>query len=229
MNFVLRSAYYANILNESEYSSFCQSCKTSAAVPKYENCIFHAEKFTHFLQKPNAKGLNRWPMSIGSFKSLLLHEDVVAKLAVEIEGVNFHRVMSISGKILDTLKNPPVYYKVEPLGYKESILSPDEFSFSECACGLQISQKTFGEFRAPFKLKKVLQVGEDFFKIKHFEFWVCVTKKVIDVLVRNNWTEDFRIGERALPGIKITEFGETWYEDALQQLKISFPESIILE
>jgi hypothetical protein len=52
---------------------------------------------------------------------------------------------------------------------------------------------------------------------------------VINILVENNWVDDFQIGDRALPGMRITEFGEAWYENALAQLKRSFPESALFE
>jgi hypothetical protein len=58
---------------------------------------------------------------------------------------------------------------------------------------------------------------------------VCATKKVIDIIIKSQWTEEFAIGSRALPGMQIKEFGENWYHDTLETLKAQFPNTHIPE
>lgn len=116
---------------------------------------------------------------------------------------------------------------MEPLGYAEFIPTVEKFEVLECPCGIR--PKYAGDFKAPFEIKKHPAIREDFFYLKHYLFWVCVTKSVIDVIVKNKWTDHFDIGDRALPGMRIKQFGASWHEDTLEKLREQFPESTIVE
>jgi hypothetical protein len=228
MYFAIRSAFTAHICNETSHVQFCSDCKVSISKPNYSKVYFRAERFKIPYHSKYSRNMKIWPMSIGSIHSFLLHEDVVSELKNNgVSGVAFHQIVHIGGEILQALPPPPKYYKVEPLGYAEFIPASEKFELLECPCGIR--PKYAGDFKAPFEFEKRPAIKDDFFYLKNYLFWVCVTKPVIDVLVKNNWTDYFQIGDRALPGMKITEFGETWYEDALKKLKISFPKSVILE
>jgi hypothetical protein len=80
MYFIIKSVYLCYIMNEFKSLPRCKACGRDSATPNYSGVHFRADKFLHRLQRPNAKSLNRWPMSLGSIRSLLLHEDVVKQL-----------------------------------------------------------------------------------------------------------------------------------------------------
>ena len=228
MYFQLRSLFQARIVNETLSCQFCQNCKVYHSKPNYENIFFKADKLVNGYSPRNARCVETWPMSIGSIESLLLHQDVVLELnRSNIKGLKFHPITGIGGEVLKVLPPPPIYYKVEPIGYAEFEPSKEKFEFLSCICGIR--PKYFGDFIEPFDIKLHPTDHLDCFYLKHYLFWVCVTKSLIDVLVKNKWTDDFEIGSRALPGIQIREFGSTWYEDTLKQLRTSFPNSTILE
>ena len=230
MYFILRSAYYVVVGNDVESRSFCENCKSHLNFPSYKNIYLMADKFTHYLQKPSSKGLGYWPISLGSSTSLIFHENLISELdKYNVMGVKFHKIESIHGKVLETLGSPPAYYKVEPLGSLGFLPSPDEFRIADCLCEKRLDPIGFGEFKSPFKVKVTSQGEVDFFDVQYFKFWICVNKAVIDIVVKNRWTEFFKIGNSALPGIQIKEFGENWYEDTMDQLRTSFPNSVILE
>jgi hypothetical protein len=216
-------------MNEFRSLPRCKICGRDSEVPNYQGIYFRADKFLHQLKRPNSKGLERWPMSLGSFHSLLLHENVVSAFrANDIQGANFHQIAGIQGRILDTLPPPPKYYKIEPLINTNFFPSLEEFDLTECQCGIIPKQRVFGEYKAPFEIDESLILGKDIFSLLPGGFWICVSKKVIDLLVKNQWTEEFEIGGRALPGIRVREFGLNWYEITLKHLRSSFPNSRIV-
>lgn len=230
MFFQLYSVYPCYIINEFRSLPRCEICKRDFEVQNYSNIYIKADKFLHRLQRPNAKGLSHWPMSLCSFKSLLLHENVVEKLKERhIQGVKFHLVAGIHGKVLDSLSSPPNYYKVEALRAIDFFPSTDEFDIITCDCGIFPKQKIFGEFKAPFKIDESLLSNVDVFTILPGSFWSCVSKAFVEVLIENQWTLEFRIGSRAFPGIQVKEFGANWYDETLSNLRLLFPNFMNLE
>ena len=230
MYFKLGSVFPCHIMHEFISMPRCNKCGRDFEIPNYAEVYFRADKFLHQLKRPSSKGLNRWPLSLGSFKSLLLHENVVNEFKIKkVRGVKFHQIAGIQGNVLNTLPCPPNYYKVEPLINTHFYPSVEEFELIECECGILPQQKVFGDYKSPFEINQNLIQDQDLFSILPGGFWVCTKKSVIDILVENKWTDDFEIGSRALPGMRIRDFGPAWYEDTLKQLKTSFPDSTILE
>ena len=230
MYFKLGSVFQCHIINEFISLPRCQKCGRDSEAPNYVGVYFRADKFLHQLKRPNSKGLNRWPLSLGSFQSLLLHENVVNEFIINnIQGVKFHQIAGIQGNVLNTLPCPPTYYKVEPLINTCFYPPAEEFELIECECGIFAQQKIIGDYKSPFEINQKIIQNHDLFSIVPGGFWVCAKKSVIDVLVQNKWTDDFEIGSRALPGMRIRDFGSTWYEDTLKQLRTSFPDSTIFE
>jgi hypothetical protein len=230
MFFQLYSVYPCYILNEFRSLAKCEICRRDFEVQSYSNIHIRADKFLHRLQRPNAKGLKNWPLSLSSFNSLLLHEDVVRKLEEShIKGAKFHLVAGIHGKVLDNLPSAPSYYKVEALRAIEFSPSPEEFDMITCDCGIFPRQKIFGEYKEPFKIDKSLLRDIDVFSILPGGFWTCVSKAFVDVLIENQWTQEFRIGSRAFPGMQIKEFGVNWHQETLNNLELLFPDFMFLE
>jgi hypothetical protein len=224
MFFLLNPVFWCDIRNDKVNDRFCASCKRSVSKANYEDVYMISDKFKHALDLPSAKGLDYWPMALRSFSSILLHEQVVkAFFDEEITGALFHKISRIEGKVLNDLGSPPDYYLIEPLNYYEFIPSPDEFDILVCGCGAQ--QKKFGEFKQPFELKKDSWNGSDIFSIKNVNYrsWICITKNIVKVLLKNNWQNQFWIGSSAFPGMTIKYFNDSWYEDTREQIKVLFP------
>lgn len=228
MFFQLYSVYPCYIMNEFRSLPRCKVCGRDFEIPNYTGVRLRADKIIHQLKKPSSKGLNRWPMSLGSFQSILLHEDVVNEFeANKIQGVKYHPIAGIEGKVLYDLPPPPIYYKVEPLKNTNFFPSLEEFDLIDCTCGVVPQQKVFGDYKSPFQIDENLIRGQDFFSVLPGGFWTCVNRKIINLLIQNQWTDEFEIGSRALPGTRIREFGARWYEDTLLKLKTCFPSTII--
>lgn len=230
MFFTLSSVCWCDIRNEETSDQFCSSCIRHISKSNYSDVYVVADKLLHAMDRPNAKGLSYWPMSLRSFRSLLLHEEVVNELVKNnITGANFHKIARIEGKILHDLPPPPNYYMVEPLKLFDFDPSLDEFEILDCGCGAQ--QKVFGDFKNPFQLKENSWDGSDIFSINNINYrsWVCVSKNVVDVLLKNEWKSQFWVGSSAFPGITIKDFSDTCYEDTLKQLRITFADSTIPE
>lgn len=223
-----RHSSYVRIFNESVGDIFCKKCARHLSKPNYENVCFAADKFVidPFKRNPG-NGLERWPMGVGSDESLLLHEDVVNEFIKEgLTGVRFHQITQILGKVLETLPSPPPkYYKAEAVSKAEFIPSPEDFVFLDCVCKLTI--KEVRDYKKPFVVNHESYDGSDFFSINHYNFWICVNRKVVDVLIKNDWAKDFGIGATAFPGSRVTDFGPTWYEDTIARVKTMFPDATI--
>ena len=225
MFFTLSSICWCNIRNEEISDQFCSSCKRHISRSNYTDVYVVADKLLHAMDRPNAKSLDYWPMSLRSFRSILLHEKVVKELVENnITGAIFHKILRIEGKILDHLPPPPDYYMIEPLNFFDFDPSLEEFEILKCGCGAQ--QKMFGDYKKPFQLKENSWDGSDIFSINNVNYssWICVSRNVVDVLLKNEWKSQFWFGSRAFPGITIKDFSDTWYEDTLGQLRIKFPD-----
>ena len=228
MLFKLESMFMVDICNETLHDKFCATCRVGISKPNYESVYVKSNKLRHSYAKNKSEFAKTWPMSIGSLHSLLLHKDVVDKLIdKKIKGVKFHEISGIVGEVLNTLPSPPTYYKVEPLGLIDFFPSLEKFEILPCVC--EIRPRYAGDWKAPFEIKPDSTIQGNFLNIRYYAFWVCVTKSIINILVENEWTKDFQIGNLALPGMRVREFGSTWYEDTLEQLRTSFPDSTILE
>jgi hypothetical protein len=228
MYFKLQSAYRVIIRNENGPGEKCHYCGRYFSSQKYVSNSIITNKLRHAYQAKNSKLVNHWPMSLDGGNSLFIHEKVAATLVEEkVTGLDIHKVVSISGEMLDRLPCPPTYYRVEPLGKTYFVPSPDEFEIGSCICMTQ--KKEFCDFKSPFVISQEIPLSEDFFKVYPYQFFTCVNRKVIEILIENEWVNDFIVGDRALPGMRIENFGETWYEDTLAQLKCSFPASASFE
>jgi hypothetical protein len=228
MYFKLESMFRADICNELINDKFCDICKVGKPKPNYKGVYFKADKLRHAYATKKSDCAKNWPMTIGSSCSLLLHENIVSELIKKnVNGVKFHPIAGIVGGVLNRLPSAPTYYKVEPLGFVDFFPSLEKFEILSCVC--EMRPRYAGDWKEPFEIKKDSSIPGDFLNLRYYSSWICVTKVVINILVENNWVDDFQIGDRALPGMRITEFGEAWYENALAQLKRSFPESALFE
>jgi hypothetical protein len=228
MYFKLESMFRADICNELIDDEFCHVCKAGKSKPNFQGVYFKADRLRHANATKQSDYAKSWPMTIGSSRSVLLHENIVSKLTEKnVSGVKFHPISGIVGEVLNRLPSAPTYYKVEPLGFLDFFPSLEKFEILSCVC--EMRPRYAGDWKEPFEIKMDSSIPGDFLNLRYYSSWVCVTKPVINVLVENNWVDDFQIGDLALPGMRIRDFGETWYEDALKQLRCSFPKSIILE
>lgn len=228
MYFKLESMFIADVCNETLHDKFCHVCGVEQSKPNYKDNYVKSNKLRHSYAKKTSEYAKTWPFSIGSLKSLLLREDVVGRLIEKkVSGVQFHKILGVVGDVLNTLPTPPSYYKVEPLGFMDFFPSLEKFEILSCTCGIR--SKYAGDWKAPFEININTTTQDDFLKLRYYAFWVSVTKQVVDILVENDWTNDFKIGDLALPGMRITEFGPDWFEYTLKRLRNSFPDTMILE
>jgi hypothetical protein len=228
MYFVLKSAYRVNVLHYTRSAENCPYCNRSLTSQNFVDNSVIIDRLRHALNSKNSRLKNQWPMSLDGGNSLIIHENVAEKLFEQkVKGLALHKVFSFGGEMLSKLPPPPPYYRVEPLGKTHFVPSPDEFEIGSCIC--MTHKKEICDFKSPFVISQNIPLSEDFFKVYPYQFFTCVSRKVIEILIQNEWVNDFIIGDRALPGMRITQFGETWYEDALKHLRSSFPETMILE
>lgn len=224
MYFFLNPVYWCDVRNASMADRYCRSCMRSVSKANYKNVYVVSDKIKHALDLPSAKGVDFWPMALRSFSSILLHEQLVNELLKEhITGASFHKISKIKGKILDELGSPPNYYIIEPHSFYEFVAPLDEFDILSCGCGAQ--QKVFGEFKKPFKLKEDLRKRTDIFSIKdvNYRSWICISRNVVNVFLKNNWQRQFWIGSSAFPGKTIENFTDSWYEDTESELEHLHP------
>ena len=171
-------------------------------------------------------------MSIGSFRTLILHQDLVEAIAQSsLTGVRFHETTPIEGKVNQYLSQPaPKYYIVEATGDSEFIPLPEEFKILECICELE--HLNFGSLKSPLIIKKNTWNGSDFFKLTNFynyAYMTFVTKNVVDLIVEKGWENEFWLGDPILPGIFNRDFSEGWYERTLADLQKKFPNYRVLD
>ena len=232
MFFQLRSAYPGYIRNELKSADlFCQVCKREIVVPKYQSPSCHANGFIHEMEPNRRKILKRWPMSISSLYTLMLHQDLVEAIErSSLTGVCFHKTPPIEGKVNDYLPPTPMYYVVEAVGKAKFFPSPEDFKTLDCICKLEALH--FGAIQSPLAIKNKSWDGSDFFKTTNHFGYVCmtfVTKNVIDLLIENNWIDEFSIGDHILPGIQVKDFSKGWYERTLLELQDKFPNYRVMD
>ncbi len=225
MFFRLNGAYVTECIGCYDVTvAFCNTCKRQISESRYDGCVLKADKFVYLTDSSRSKGISRWPMAIqaGLYK-MAIHQDVViAIMNAGIDSVRFHEVKEVRGDVLKKLALPaPNYYLVEPLGIVEFEPSPEDFKILDCVCKLE--GKNWGKLTHPLAIRRKTYDEADFFRVNHFYHWIMASKQVIDILVINGWTSDFSIGDQAMPGIKVTEFGPDWYEKAEARVKLLHP------
>ena len=232
MFFRLRSSYSGYIKNDlKSVGVYCHVCKAELCQPKYQGPSCLADGFIHEMEPNRRKILKRWPMGIGSFHVLMLHQDLVeAIMKSSLRGVRFYEVPPIDGKVNDYLPPAPKYYVVEPTGHTEFIPSHEDFKTLDCIC--KLDRLKLGPVGAPLVINERTWDGSDFFKLTNYHnyaFMLFVTKDFIDLLIENDWVNDFSIGDHILPGIKVKDFSGGWYERTLLELQEKFPNYRVMD
>ena len=232
MFFRLKSSYPGSIRNEiKSVDAFCHICKRELCQPKYQGPSCLADSFIHEMEPNRRKLLKRWPMAIGSLYTLMLHQDLVEIISKStLAGIRFHETPPIEGKVNDYLPSAPKYYVVEPTGNAEFIPSPEDFRNLDCIC--KLDRLELGPVNSPLVIKKRTWNGADFFKVTNYfnyDHMIFVTKNVIDLLIENDWVSEFSIGDHILPGKKVKDFSEGWYERTLLELQDEFPNYRVMD
>ena len=232
MFYKLKSSYYGEIRREMKsVGTFCHVCKREITKPRHEGLSCLAGGFIHEMEPKRKKILQRWPMVIGSLYTLMFHQDLVtAIMKSSITGVHFHEALPIEGKVNDYLPPAPKYYVVEAVGNAEFILSPKDFKTLDCIC--KLDRLELGPLNSPLVLNKKSWDGSDFFKITNYynyAYMTFVTKDVIDLLIENDWINEFSVGDDILPGRRIMDFSEGWYERTLLELQEKFPNYRVMD
>ena len=170
-------------------------------------------------------------MAIGSFCTLMLHQDLVEAIGrSSLTGVRFHETPPIEGKVNDYLPLAPKYYVVEAIGKTEFVPSPEEFQTLDCIC--QMDRLKFSPLNSPIVINKKTWAESDFFKVTNYfnyKYMTFITKNVIDLLIENDWINEFSIGDDILPGRRIMDFSEGWHERTLLELQEKFPNYRVMD
>lgn len=225
MHFQLNAAYFAgDLCCYDKQIAFCDIHKRHIHEPRYAGAVFEADKFVYFTKSMRSKGISRWPWALRVGPRLGLHQDVVeAFIAAKIDSARFHEVKEIRGKVLEIIPFPqPKYYVLEPLCCAEFKPSPEDFEVLSCAC--KLAPKNWGNLKHPMEIKWESYDGSDVFRVNYFYHSIMVTKRVIHVLNKHGWTDDFIVGSQKMPGIRITDFGPNWYEEAEARVKQLHPD-----